>query len=277
MTQIGLENGPNYLTYAVVQNQRDPALAVYANACASNNVPSALSLSTNLDTGTVTFGLNIAVQRGHLELARQLLNAGAEWDAFTIEYALAPSTHMVVGHNDEACIQYLLERGANPSFGPKRRAPGHITEHRAVMNSGSILTKAAMECSPEIFALLRSHGSDLSHDGTIPLHCAAGHPLSRDGTSRIPMLEYLVDELGIDVNAMDDAIKIYDQGQGQTGTPLYYAVKCGHFEEVKWLLDRGADPDLKTTWGGYSARDQAKILPPGHAIRVLFEDLQPKT
>jgi ankyrin repeat protein len=183
---------------------------------------------------------------------------------------------MVVRHNNEECIRYLLERGANPGFGPKRNVPGHITEYRAVMNSGSILNKAAMVCSPEIFALLLSHGSDLSHDGAIPLHCAASHPPSRDGSSRIPMLEYLVDQLGIDVNALDDAIKLAPDGRGQTGTPLHYAVKCGHVEEVKWLLKRGADPDTKTPWG-ISARDQAITLPPGHAVSVLLAQLRPKS
>jgi ankyrin repeat protein len=176
---------------------------------------------------------------------------------------------MVVGHNDEACIRYLLSLGANPSFGPQRNAPGHITEHRAIHNSGSILNKAAMHCSPELFALLLSHGSSLSHEGAIPLHCAAGHPPSP--TSRIPMLEYLVDELGLDVNALDDAIKIVEDGRGRTGTPLHYAIKCGHVEEVKWLLGRGVEPDRKPPWG-VSPRDQANRFPPGHAIRGLFEE-----
>jgi ankyrin repeat protein len=182
---------------------------------------------------------------------------------------------MVTGHNNEAGIRYLLERGAKPNFGPKSNPHRHITEHRAVMNSGSILNKAASVCSPEIFALLLSHGSDLSHDGAIPLHYAASHRPTQDGLSRIPMLEYLVDELGIDVNALDDAIKIADDGRGQTGTPLHYAIKCGLIEEVRWFLSRGANPDAKTPWG-ISARDRAKRLPPDHAIYVLFAELEPK-
>jgi hypothetical protein len=87
MTEIVLEHGPNYLTYTAPKNRKDPNLPVYLSACASNNVPSALSLASILDTGAVTFGLNIAVQQDHIELARKLLNAGAKWDAFTIEYA----------------------------------------------------------------------------------------------------------------------------------------------------------------------------------------------
>jgi hypothetical protein len=87
MPPIVFENGPNYLTYATIQNRRDPNLAAYVNACASNNISSALSLVATLDARAVTSGLNMAVLKGDLELARQLLTAGAKWDAFTINYA----------------------------------------------------------------------------------------------------------------------------------------------------------------------------------------------
>ena len=178
---------------------------------------------------------------------------------------------MVVGHNNEAGIRYLLERGANPSFGPEKYTPD--TESMPVLNSGSILNKAASVCSLEVFALLLSHGSKLSDEGAIPLHYAAGHPPSQ--TFRIPMLKYLVDELGLDVNSVDDAIAFSTDGRGQMGTPLHYAIECGHVEEVKWLLSRGADPDLKPSWG-ISARDSAKRLPPSHAISALFAEMGPK-
>jgi ankyrin repeat protein len=87
MTETVPESDSSYLSYAVVHNRRDPTLSVYANACASNNVPLALSLLSTLETGAVTFGLNVAIPQGHIELARQLLNAGARWDAHTIRYA----------------------------------------------------------------------------------------------------------------------------------------------------------------------------------------------
>lgn len=87
------------------------------------------------------------------------------------------------------------------------------------------------------------------------------------------MLEYLVDELGMDVNAIDDSIKIADDGRGQTGRSLNYAIMYGHVEEIKWLLHRGANPDAKTPLG-LSARDYAKILPPSHELYRLL--VQPK-
>jgi hypothetical protein len=178
---------------------------------------------------------------------------------------------MAVRHSSEAYNRYFLEHSTNPSFGPKRNAPGNITEHRAVINSGSVPNKAAMVCSPAIFALLLSHGSGLSRDGAIQLHYTANHPPFTDETSRIPMLEYLVDELGIDVNTLDDAIKLANDGRGHTGPPLHCAIKCGHVEEVQWLLDRGANPHAKTPWS-ISAIDYKNRLPPGHAIRVVLTE-----
>jgi hypothetical protein len=76
MPLIVLSNGPNYLTYATLPNERDPTLVIYAHACAENDILSALSLSSTLLPSAVTHGLSIAVQKGHLELARQLLDAG---------------------------------------------------------------------------------------------------------------------------------------------------------------------------------------------------------
>jgi ankyrin repeat protein len=179
---------------------------------------------------------------------------------------------MVVGRNDEACIRYLLKHGANPSFGPKARAQGHVTQKRAIYNSGDILNQAAAYCSPEIFALLLSHGASLSNVDAIPLHHAAGHGASPHGTpcsDPIAMMEYLVGTLGMDVNAMDDPIKIAPDGRGQRGTPLMYAVYWGRVEEAKWLLSNGADPDRKTPWGS-SARDLAKRLPPIHELAYIM-------
>lgn len=184
---------------------------------------------------------------------------------------------MVVRHNDEPYIRYLLEQGAKPKLGPPliKQGPGY--QIRPISKSGSALNAAAAHCTPEIFALLLSHGADISY--AMPLHCAAGtahrtHPDSRTrynipSGDRIPMLEYLVG-LGLDVNASDDAIKIADDGRGQHGTPLQYADMWGRVEEAKWLLSKGADPDKKTPYG-ISARDRAKRLPPKHELAILLQ------
>jgi hypothetical protein len=120
-----------------------------------------------------------------------------------------------------------------------------------------------------IFALLLEHGAVLSN--SIALHRASGVPRTVPPGERIPMLEYLVG-LGLDINAMDDAIKIADDGRGQRGTPLHYAIVWGRVEETKWLLEHGADPDKKPTWG-ISARDRAKKkYPAEHKILMLLQE-----
>jgi hypothetical protein len=86
---------------------------------------------------------------------------------------------MVVDRNDEASIRYLLEQGADPRLGPPlvdQRPPRDI---RPVTNSPWMLNSAAATCTPEIFALLLSHGADITN--AIPLHCAAGYGPSKYG------------------------------------------------------------------------------------------------
>jgi ankyrin repeat protein len=82
------------------------------------------------------------------------------------------------------------------------------------------------------------------------------------------MLQYLV-ELGIDINALDDAIPSPQNIGRHHGTPLSYTVMLGRVEETKWLLAKGADPDKKSSYG-FSARDEAKSFPPSHELAVLL-------
>jgi ankyrin repeat protein len=138
---------------------------------------------------------------------------------------------VVVGHNDEACIRYLLEHGADPNLGPTADLnPGAIARTVA-RNSGQVLNIAAACCAPEIFALLLSHGADLSN--AIPLHYAVGSPPWQIPGSKIPMLDYLLG-LGADINGMHGCASM------RSGTPLDVAILWGRHEEAKWLQARGA-------------------------------------
>lgn len=176
---------------------------------------------------------------------------------------------MVVRRNDEQAIRFLLNHGANPNLGPPHFTQEHIRDIRPIPNSGVILNEAAAKCTPEIFALLLEHGAVLSN--SVALHRAAGVSARVPPGERIPMLEYLVG-LGLDTNGMDDAIKIADDGRGQHGSPLHYAVLWGRVKEAKWLLEHGADPDKKAAWG-ISARDQAKKkYPAEHDMSVLLRE-----
>lgn len=84
MPQKLLKGAQHNLTYAQVQNRTDVFLAAFLHACESNDAASALQLAPDRDAGALTFGLNRAVKGSHLDLARQLLEVGAKWDAETV-------------------------------------------------------------------------------------------------------------------------------------------------------------------------------------------------
>lgn len=70
------------------------------------------------------------------------------------------------------------------------------------------------------------------------------------------MVNYLVDDLGLDVNALDTGTQDFNHWR----TPLCYAVRITHGGEevVRFLLDRGADPYIKDCWGFHDAFSRAK-------------------
>ncbi|KAF2036803.1 ankyrin [Setomelanomma holmii] len=202
---------------------------------------------------------------------------GAGWDALTVQFASRFSdkikwlveSGIVVSRNDEAGIRYLLEHGADPRLGPPLNNQGPPMSLRPEANSHRILNHAAAYYTPEIFALLLSHGPELQN--ATPLHHAAGSykctkPDNFPSASRIPMLEYLV-ELRLDINALDDDV-VQTTSSSHWGTPLHYAVRRRHIEEVKWLLDHGADPD-KPTFFGTTPRSAVKRLGPDHELAAL--------
>lgn len=60
------------------------------------------------------------------------------------------------------------------------------------------------------------------------------------------MMEYLVREHGLDVNSDDEG-----KGAHRLGAPLHYAVRAGGIEKVKWLLHKGADPEMRNPVSGF--------------------------
>jgi hypothetical protein len=112
-----------------------------------------------------------------------------------------------------------------------------------VDNSGAALSVCAACSTPEVFKSLLAHGAILSN--AIPLHMAvSSHTLPRD--ERFRMMEFLVNEVGVDVNANDDVMSLGTRLDGQKHgclwTPLAYARRWGRTEEAEWLIAHGADP-----------------------------------
>ncbi|KAL9622403.1 MAG: hypothetical protein Q9160_003247 [Pyrenula sp. 1 TL-2023] len=69
------------------------------------------------------------------------------------------------------------------------------------------------------------------------------------------MLRYLVEQQGLDVNAMDSEVPrvMYE------GPPLNYAAKERRGAKVvRWLLEMGADPELKSLYDGCGALAKAR-------------------
>ncbi|KAI0123789.1 hypothetical protein BJ170DRAFT_95655 [Xylariales sp. AK1849] len=75
--------------------------------------------------------------------------------------------------------------------------------------------------------------------GLYPLHAAAG--ARRPSLDTLPMMNYLIHDLDLDVNALDD-MKL---DRYITGTPLHHAVQWDHLERVELLLEEGADPRIE--------------------------------
>ncbi|KAF1999813.1 ankyrin [Amniculicola lignicola CBS 123094] len=284
-----------FIGVATVQNREHETFPRFLEACRNNESAVALQLANDQEPAVLTWGLSHSIKAQHLDMARQLLLNGVSWDYHTLSYASRDldaikllvdfgfnvnSTllgggnllRIAVARNDEEAIHFLLKQGANPNFGPPRYPHGHISQIRSLPNSGMTLNAAAGNCTPEIFALLLEHGAVLSN--SIALHRAAGVSVSVPPGERIPMLRYLLG-LGLDINGMDDAIKIGDDGRGQRGSPLMYAIYWGRTIEAKWLLEHGADPDRKTPWG-ISARDQVRRYPAEHRMSVLLQEICPE-
>ncbi|KAI4943519.1 hypothetical protein J4E91_009429 [Alternaria rosae] len=158
----------------------------------------------------------------------------------------------------------LLFFRANPNLGPSNKTTAPAMNMHPLSNCGHTLNEAAAHCSPEIFALLLTHGAVLSNSA--PLHHAAGSK----SDNRIPMLEYLVGKLALDIHGMDSGPPIPDECCGREGTPLHCALHWKRYETAKWLLEHGADPDKGCSLYGMSARIWVNHLPDENELVTLL-------
>lgn len=78
---------PPFLGLAQVPDREHATFSEYLSACNDNDAVIALQLAPDQEPATLTCGLNHAVRWLHLELARQLLRNGVQWDTQTVIYA----------------------------------------------------------------------------------------------------------------------------------------------------------------------------------------------
>ncbi|KAI1817202.1 ankyrin repeat-containing domain protein [Poronia punctata] len=160
----------------------------------------------------------------------------------------------------------LLEYFIRKRYGKEHLARWIIDEKNAAVENTStstILETCASFGSVAMFKFLEKRGATLS-PGTLhgAVETAASKGVDPDtDADDAEMLRYLVDERGLDVNVIDD----------NAGTPICCAARWERgVAVVRWLLRKGADPDLEDKDG----RDALEFAREGkcHEVLALLED-----
>lgn len=147
---------------------------------------------------------------------------------------------------DEELVKWFLSHGADPTLAPP--GPGQ-PKSSLVSNPGYILRLAAYSSSTATIDLLLEHGARL--DKSFALNSAA---VKENNTA---MMEHLI-ELGADLNGFQGGPYVSFQG-----TPLHRAIRSGRVENVRFLLEKGADPYFKDSpWGGTPLEEAERFVRP---------------
>ncbi|MGE0814197.1 MAG: ankyrin repeat domain-containing protein [Vicinamibacterales bacterium] len=203
-----------------------------------------------------------AIINGHLDMARYLLDHGADptlanIDGLTPLYA---TVDMKWRHNtwypqptvDEERTGYLelmsalMDKGADVNARLMRKLwfrKFRYGDDWVEPMGATAFWRAAQANDIAAMRLLASRGADPQIPtllGVTPLMVAAGVGFEYQGTNiapdaRLAAVKYLVEDLHLDVNARD--IQYY--------TPLHGAAYVGQNDLVQYLVDRGADPKAR--------------------------------
>ncbi|MCA9450404.1 MAG: ankyrin repeat domain-containing protein, partial [Candidatus Omnitrophica bacterium] len=192
--------------------------------------------------------LHFAAWKGEVEIARILIDAGAQIDVHRRPYGETPLL-LAIHHERIDMVKYLLERGADC------RATNFLDQ--------SPLSFAAQVGNVEALSLLLESGAEVDQameDGRTPLFIAVS-------TGQIEAATRLI-EFGADLEAESrsghtplyaavfygqtemvslllEAREVYDGDYLNTQGLLISAVSQGHREVVENLLEAGADPNWR--------------------------------
>lgn len=119
--------------------------------------------------------------------------------------------------SDETCVRWFLEHGADPNQSNDKGV--------------TPLATAALNPSITTIELLISHGAKLDPKALLSA-------INRRGRGGPPVMRCLIDH-GIDINA---PLRPH-------GSALHFAVYVSGIEETKLLLEKGADPSIRSPFG----------------------------
>jgi ankyrin repeat protein len=228
-------------------------------------------VESGADVNMVTAGdesspLVVAISNGHFDLAKYLLDRGAEPNALNADglaalYAVidtqwTPATatpRPIVTQEAITHLQLmkaLLDRGADPNARLRRKlwfSPLHANSMWVGPAGATPFWRAAQATDLEAMELLVAHGADphsLSDGQDTALHMAAGIGWAGNFSVNLPdgfmpSVRYLVEEIGLDVNAAD--VRGY--------TPVMGAAYRGDNAMVEYLVAHGADLQAKSANG----------------------------
>ena len=177
--------------------------------------------------------LHYACEYGHEDVIRKLLNRKAKVNLLTKATLLSPMACLVLGRLNDRLSEPEMVR----IIGTLKMAGGDInpTSEEAVPPVKAIVSQGNMELL-DFFMSLHVHIFVVDSDKRSMLHHIALNP----NENSMAIVELLV-ERGLDVNAQDC----------DGNTPLHLAMSPFQREVAKYLIDSGADPEIKN-WKGIS-------------------------
>ena len=211
----------------------------------------AINFTNEQDPPTRTKGLETALERGHFNAARYLLEVEPAINitastarcaayggllVYRLLHSMYPeiihwgdrvgnAVHSAVRCHNLEVLTYILENGGDP---------GRTVECQRHMYIYTALDCCALSDNEEAARLLVRHGAafDFTQVLSIAVH------------SNRPNLVNLMIELGANVNSLRPEWDLY-WNPGQNHRALYEAVQKGQLGMVQLLLAHGADPRLK--------------------------------
>jgi ankyrin repeat protein len=199
--------------------------------------------------------LHLAIMNANWDLAKRLIEAGADvdqWDIFgeaPLFTAVGQRTRYDGGRasidplnetDGLTIVRLLLERGANPNMQLFFR-PANVRGPTNTRGSTPLI-RAANNNDREVVQLLLEHGADATvymADRQTPIHAVlAGRAGEKDALELVRILH----EAGTDVNVVALIVHI-EEVRG--GSALHYAVRKRYKDVIRLLASYGIDMNLK--------------------------------